>query len=77
MPNKPKKVSEPYPVDASVTVKFMLRDLCHSNDIDAYGSLDKLVRYLIREEGLFGIVSGKGRILKVSAVTPITKGRQA
>lgn len=55
-------------MNAKVTVEFTIKNVCRRCD---YGSehrwktFDSLVRYLIKEEGIFGISEDKFRIVSV------------
>jgi hypothetical protein len=56
-------------MQAKIVVEFTIKNICHPEDLTGrVNTLDKMVRYLIKEEGLFGIVSDKYKILKITQV---------
>jgi len=53
-------------MQAKVVVEFTIKNICHPEDLTGkVDTLYKMVRYLIKEEGLFGIVSDKYKILEI------------
>ena len=60
-------------MDAEITVRFIARNLCSLEDLrdhtsvrQAHDAFAEIVRYLIQEEGLFGIVEDDPEILSIT-----------
>jgi hypothetical protein len=58
---------------AKVTVEFIIPNLCEDEDLKETGmSFDELTRYIIKEEGLMGIVDDQdGKILNIEMIENI------
>jgi len=57
-------------MNAEVTVQFKLPNICDVEDLEAAQmTFEEMVRWLIREEGLLGLVSGRGHIISVEEAT--------
>lgn len=53
-------------MDALVTVRFKFFSVCDPSDLTDLGfTLEEMVRYLIKEEGLMSVVNGEGEIVAV------------
>jgi len=53
-------------MNALVTVRFEFPNVCNPEDLVEMGqTFEQMVKYLIREEGLFGVVSDDYEILDV------------
>lgn len=51
---------------ARVIVEFTMRNICNKEDLDGdLDTLEKMVKHLIKEEGIFGLVDDKYKILKI------------
>ncbi len=56
---------------AKITVEFILNDICELDDLSSYEmTFEEMVRYLIKEEGLFGLTKDGdlGNIVKIEQV---------
>jgi len=54
---------------AKITVEFIMPSICNPEDLTGkYNTLDKMVRYLIKEEGLWGIVDDEYKVVKVEEI---------
>jgi hypothetical protein len=54
---------------AKIIVEFTFKNICNKNDlVGKVNTLDKMVRWLIKENGLFGVVEDKYKILKVKKI---------
>lgn len=54
-------------VSVDVICKFRINDVCTEEDLEGT-TLEKMVMWLLDEEGLFGIASDKGKILSIERV---------
>jgi hypothetical protein len=53
-------------MDAKVIIEFTIKNLCNPEDLeDAKMSFEEMTKYLIKEEGLFGIAEDDFSILKI------------
>ncbi len=55
-------------MNAVVTMKFLIRDVCKPSDFgpgEPHETLDSLVRDLIESEGVFGIAEDQGEIIAI------------
>jgi hypothetical protein len=56
-------------MDAEITIKFKMKDVCSKDYLDMAGiSLDHMVRYIIDEEGIRGIIPDKIEIFDIKEV---------
>jgi hypothetical protein len=56
-------------VDVNVTVKFRINNAYDKDDLKEYwDDPEWLISWLIKEEGLFGLVEGPGELLTVEEV---------
>jgi len=53
-------------IKAKVTVEFILDDVCNEEDLVGI-TFDTMVRYLILEEGIYGIASEE-KVIKVERI---------
>jgi len=53
---------------AEIIVRFTAKNICNREDVKPYGSFEKLIKYLIREEGLFGIVDDTFKVISVKKI---------
>lgn len=53
---------------AEIIVRFTAKNLCNREDIKQYGSFEKLVKYLIKEEGLFGVTDDNFKVISVKEI---------
>ena len=57
-------------IDAEVIVRLFVPDICDQDDLDAGDTtLESLVRWLVREEGLCSIVADDYEIIEVREVS--------
>jgi hypothetical protein len=53
-------------LDAKVTIDFTLKNVCEEGDAESMGmTFEEMVRWLIAEEGLFGVCEDEYEIRKV------------
>jgi len=53
-------------MNALITVKFKLSDVCNPEDLKNTGmTFEEMVRYLISEEGIFGLVEDNGDVINI------------
>ena len=55
-------------VDAEIIVRFVARNICSTEDL-AKTTLEELVHYLVKEEGLFGIVEDDPQIVSIVEIS--------
>ena len=56
-------------MNATITVKFKLSDVCNPEDLETTGmTFEEMVRYLISEEGIFDLVEDDGEIISVESI---------
>jgi len=59
-------------MNAIITVKFKLLNLCNPEDLESMGmTFEEMVRNLISEEGIFGLVEDGGEIISVESIESI------
>ena len=62
-------------MDAKVTVQFILPHMCSPEDLISEGkSFEEMVRYLIFEEGLWGLCQDDWEIIKIEETLPGSGG---
>jgi hypothetical protein len=53
-------------MNATITVKFKLSDVCNPEDLESIGiTFEEMVRYLISEEGIFSLVEDNGEVINI------------
>jgi len=58
-------------MDAIITVKFKLLNLCNPEDLKTTGmTFEEMVRGLILEEGIFGLAEDDSDILSIESIEP-------
>lgn len=56
-------------MDATITVKFKLSDVCNHEDLETTGmTFEEMVRHLISEEGIFDLVEDDGEIVSIESI---------
>ena len=55
-------------MNAKLIVEFTMSNVCSRGDLDENFTLGCMVRKLCKEDGLFGLVDGEGRILSVEEI---------
>ena len=54
---------------AKVVIEFTLSNLCEQKDLDDSGmTFEELIRWLIAEEGLFGICDEDWKVMRIEQV---------
>jgi hypothetical protein len=51
-------------MDAKVTVEYIVKNAC-GEDISPFESFEELIRWLIKEEGIYGISEDDYRIVRI------------
>lgn len=52
-------------MDAYVTVRYRLTDICDSSDLDEDYTFEQLIHDLINEEGVLGMADDAGEIIQI------------
>ena len=56
-------------MDAEVTIKFIINDICSQSYLNMTGiSLIHMVKYIIQEEGIHGVISDKVEIINAKEI---------
>ena len=62
-------------MDAIITVKFTLRNICDARDLrEADMTFKDMVDVMLHEEGLFGMAEDAYEIISIEEATPQQKG---